>query len=104
MSVSRHYFLASCHVTDYGGFIETGDTDMATILRTTSNQIEVEVYEVNREHGFVGGSKVNKQRHGCDSLFSVYFRNDEPVLVDGTGRPHPKLVLAAASAAWRNVA
>lgn len=77
---------------------------MTNILRTSSNQIEVEVFQVNREYGFVGGSKVNKQRGGTVSLFSVYFRDGEPVRVDGIGRPHPKLVLAAASAAWRNAA
>jgi len=71
-------------------------------IRTSSQQIEVEITSVNRDLGCVNGAKRNKQRGGGWSLFSVHFRNDEPATVDGMGRPHPKLVLAAASAAWRN--
>ena len=74
---------------------------MAIILRTSSNQIEVEIYRINRELGYVSGASSNKQRPSAGP-FSVYFRNGEPVRVNGMGRPHPKLVLAAASAAWRN--
>jgi hypothetical protein len=77
------------------------------IIQTSSNQIEVTIMSVDRELNRVIGWKRNLQRATCVQRnqglpFSVFFRNDEPVLVDGIGRPHPKLVLAAASAAWRN--
>ena len=71
------------------------------MLRTGSNQLDVEITSVNRELGSVSGVKRNKQLGTC-TFFSVYFRQDEPVKIDGAYRPHPKLVLAAASAAWRN--
>jgi hypothetical protein len=72
------------------------------MVKTRSNQLEVEIFDVNTQHGYVSGYKRNLQRLGTGGLFSVYFRDDEPVRVDGAGRPHPRLVLAAASAAWRN--
>lgn len=72
------------------------------MIRTTSQQIEVEISRVDRDAGYVSGGKRNKRLGGGWLPFNVWFRNDEPVLVDGMGRPHPKLVLAAASAAWRN--
>lgn len=71
------------------------------MIKTSSSQIEVTISGVNASLGCVNGFKFNKQR-GTMSLFSVYFRDGEPVRVDGTNVPHPKLVLAAASAAWRN--
>lgn len=71
------------------------------MIKTSSTQIEVEIYSINRDLECVDGEKFNKQR-GARSMFSVYFRDGEPVKTDGTGAPHPKLVLAAASAAWRN--
>ena len=76
------------------------------IIQTSSNQIEVTITSINREIGCVSGWKRNKRiggitRHGAP--FSVRFANGEPVKTDGIGRPHPKLVLAAASAAWLNV-
>lgn len=71
------------------------------LFQTSSTQIEVTITSVNRNRGFVAGWKTNKQRGGT-SPFSVYFRNDEPVKFDGANVAHPKLVLAAASAAWRN--
>jgi hypothetical protein len=83
--------------------IGTGDTQMTDLLATSSNQIEVHVTRIDRTLGFVGGWKNNKQRPTSSPLFSVYFRNDQPVLVDGTGAPHPKLVVRAATAAWRNL-
>ena len=77
------------------------------IMQTRSNQIEVTIMSVDRELDRVIGFKRNLQRATCvmrNGLqpFSVFFRNGEPVLNDGIGRPHPKLVLAAASAAFRN--
>jgi hypothetical protein len=71
------------------------------MIRTGSQQIEVTISSVNREIGAVNGTKANKRLGGW-APFSVYFRDGEPVRVDGAGRPHPKLVLAAAQAAWRN--
>jgi hypothetical protein len=71
------------------------------MIKTSSTQIEVTITSVNQALKCVNGVKVNKQRGGM-AMFSVHFRNNEPVKVDGMGRPHPKLVLAAASAAWRN--
>jgi DUF917 family protein len=80
------------------------------IIQTRSNQIEVTIMCVDRELDRVIGFKRNLQRVPCALMggkhgtpFAVSFRNGEPV-VDGMGRPHPKLVLAAASAAFRNVA
>jgi hypothetical protein len=73
------------------------------IIQTRSQQIEVGITSVDRELGAVNGWKRNArlgQRLGLP--FAVYFRDGEPVRVDGMGRPHPKLVLAAAQAAWRN--
>jgi hypothetical protein len=71
------------------------------MIKTSSTQIEVTVTSINQALECVNGVKINKQRGGM-AMFSVYFRDGEPVKVDGRGRPHPKLVLAAASAAWRN--
>ena len=75
------------------------------MIHTSSNQIEVSIGGINRDLAYVSGWKRNVRmggptRHGTP--FSVYFRDGEPVKIDGAGRPHPKLVLAAASAAWRN--
>lgn len=81
--------------------IETDQKETKQMITTSSNQIEVTITSVSAALSCVSGVKINKQR-GNTSLFSVYFRNDEPVRVDGNGAPHPKLVLAAASAAWRN--
>ena len=79
------------------------------IIQTRSNQIEVTIMSVDRELDRVIGFKRNLQRATCvmrNGLqpFSVFFRNGEPVRVDGASRPHPKLVLAAATAAWLNAA
>lgn len=79
------------------------------IIQTRSNQIEVTITSVDRELSRVYGVKRNLQRATCvmrNGLqpFAVVFRNDEPVREDGASRPHPKLVLAAASAAWFNAA
>lgn len=77
------------------------------MIRTSSNQIAVEAYRVDREDentGRVSGSKINLRLCHCDTgrLWTVWFRDGEPILTDGCGRPHPKLVLAAARAAWMN--
>ena len=81
------------------------DTDQgaADMIQTRSQQIEVTVTRIDRALEFVGGCKRNVQIGGGYIPFSVFFRDDEPVKIDGAGRLHPKLVLAAASAAWRNV-
>ncbi len=71
------------------------------MIKTSSNQIEVTITRVDSDLSSVSGIKINK-RLGDMSMFSVYFRDGEPVKVDGSGRPHAKLILAAASAAWRN--
>jgi DUF917 family protein len=86
-----------------------GTEDRQMIIQTRSNQIEVTIMSVDRELDRVIGFKRNLQRATCVQRngfqpFAVSFRNGEPVVVDGMGRPHPKLVLAAASAAFRNVA
>ena len=74
------------------------------MIATRSNQIEVGICSVNRTLEYVSGWKRNVRLGGrLGAPFSVYFRDGEPVTVDGAGRPHPKLVLAAASAAWRNL-
>ena len=76
---------------------------MSAIVHTRSAQIEVAITGVDRDLGLAHGWKRNFRMGDRFGLpFAVYFRNDEPVKVDGIGRPHPKLVLAAASAAWRN--
>ena len=73
------------------------------MLSTRSQQIEVTITGVNRDLAYVSGWKRNVQMGDrLGAPFSVFFRDGEPVRVDGAGRPHPKLVLAAASAAWRN--
>lgn len=74
------------------------------ILATSSSQLDVIVTKVDRSMMWVSGYKVNKLRSTCDALFTVHFRGDEAVRTDGLGRPHPRLVLIAAIAAWRNVA
>jgi hypothetical protein len=72
-------------------------------IQTRSQQIEVTITSVNRDLEAVNGWKRNVRLGGRLGVpFSVYFRDGEPVRVDGAGRPHPKLVLAAAQAAWRN--
>jgi hypothetical protein len=85
--------------------------DRQMIIQTRSNQIEVTIMSVDRKLDRVIGFKRNLQRATCALMggkhgtpFAVSFRNGEPVVVDCMGRPHPKLVLAAASAAFRNVA
>jgi hypothetical protein len=72
------------------------------MVKTRSTQLEVEILGVNIQYGYVSGYKRNLLLGDPVRLFSVYFRDDVPVRVDGAGRPHPKLVLAAATAAWRN--
>lgn len=76
------------------------------MIRTSSNQIEVTITSVDRDARRINGCKVNKQMRGfaAGAPFSVYFKQDgEPHLNDGIGRPHPKLVIAAARAAWNNL-
>jgi hypothetical protein len=74
------------------------------LLETSSNQLKISVFQVDRDREFVGGWKINKQRGDRLGVpFSVYFRDNEPVLIDGAGVPHPKLVIAAARAAWQNL-
>jgi hypothetical protein len=72
------------------------------MVKTRSTQLEVEILGVNIQYGYVSGYKRNLLLGDPVRLFSVYFRDDVPVRVDGAGRPHPQLVLAAATAAWRN--
>ena len=76
------------------------------LISTSSSQIQVEIIGVKMRdtsgEGYVSGWKVNKRLSQSSGPFSVYFRNNEPVPVDGIGRPHPKLVMAAARAAWNN--
>jgi hypothetical protein len=79
------------------------------LIQTRSNQIEVTIMSVDRDLCRVVGFKRNLQRAACvmrNGLqpFSVSFHNGEPVRVDCASRPHPKLVLAAATAAWLNLA
>ena len=73
------------------------------MFTTRSQQIEVTITGVNRTTDCVVGWKRNLQRSSRMSTpFSVYFNDGEPSKIDGAGVKHPKLVLAAASAAWRN--
>ena len=75
------------------------------ILSTSNTQIRVNVFTItrgNEKTGCVSGWKENLLRAQCSTGWSVYFRNGEPVPFDGANRPHPKLVMAAARAAWMN--
>lgn len=73
------------------------------VLVTSSSQLEVIITSVDRSMAWVTGYKRNKLRSSCNALFTVHFTPDnDAVGTDGMGRPHPRLVLIAATAAWRN--
>ncbi len=78
-----------------------------TILTTHSTQIEVNITAIHRfadGTAVINGWKRNKHLDaGLGAPFGVYVSRDgELSKVNGLGRPHPKLVMAAASAAFLN--